>query len=296
MDLARLKEDASHGSCLFHVKIYNMFFYNDFLFVDFHWHDEYEFLILINGSAKVQIETAEYEMKPGDVIFVNKKEIHAIRKEDGQFCEMYAIVVHQELINSFANDSIQLKYLMPLEEKERLVQTHIHGKLDWERDVYSHLCQIIEADKSRHFCYELFIKSRFMMIFYNLLAHSDVGGKKSSFVDINNLERLKIIIKYIRENYGSKITIKEMAGNINMSEGHFCRFFKEITKKTPIEYLNHYRINEARARLTRTDNKILNIAMDVGFENFSYFIKTFKKITGVTPSNYRKEFFECLDN
>lgn len=75
-----------------------------------------------------------------------------------------------------------------------------------------------------------------------------------------------------------------------MSEGHFCRTFKLITFKTPIDYLNYYRTTKAQDLLIRSNKKVLEICMDVGFNNLSYFINIFKKNTGYTPSAFKKNF------
>jgi AraC-like DNA-binding protein len=75
-----------------------------------------------------------------------------------------------------------------------------------------------------------------------------------------------------------------------MSEGQFNRFFKAMTRTTPIEYLNAYRIKRAGEYLAMSDKKISAIAMDVGFDNLSYFIKVFRQTMKCTPSEYRKEY------
>jgi predicted Rossmann fold flavoprotein len=71
-------------------------------------------------------------------------------------------------------------------------------------------------------------------------------------------------------------------------EGHFCRFFKRLVRKTPVEYINYYRVNRAVKLLENEDAKIIEIAMDVGFDSFSYFISMFKRYMKCTPSQYRK--------
>jgi AraC-like DNA-binding protein len=75
-----------------------------------------------------------------------------------------------------------------------------------------------------------------------------------------------------------------------MSEGHFCRIFKSITFKTPVDYLNYYRTTKAQDMLLNSNKKVLEVSMDVGFNNLSYFINIFKKNTGYTPSLFRKKF------
>ncbi|HEX3037443.1 MAG TPA: helix-turn-helix transcriptional regulator [Oscillospiraceae bacterium] len=83
-------------------------------------------------------------------------------------------------------------------------------------------------------------------------------------------------------------TIQLLAERINVSQGHFCRLFKQYTMKTPIQYMNHYRLSKAMEFLQTTNRKILDIALDTGFSSLSYFINVFQKNIGCTPSAYRK--------
>ena len=93
----------------------------------------------------------------------------------------------------------------------------------------------------------------------------------------------------MRSNYDSQITLDDMAEAAGMSPKYFCYFFKEMTAKTPIEYLNLYRIEKASRKLINSDTSVTDIAYSCGFNDLSYFIKTFKHIKGKTPAKFRKE-------
>ena len=85
-----------------------------------------------------------------------------------------------------------------------------------------------------------------------------------------------------------EITLDDMALAAGFSTKYFCSFFKELTGKTPVEYLNSYRVERACRKLLGSDLSITQIAYGSGFNDLSYFIKTFKKIKGSSPSIYRK--------
>lgn len=80
-----------------------------------------------------------------------------------------------------------------------------------------------------------------------------------------------------------------MAKQANMSQKYFCVYFKEMTRKTPIEYLILHRVECAAKKLRATDESIFDIALSCGFNDLSYFIKTFKKVKGITPAKFRKQ-------
>lgn len=101
--------------------------------------------------------------------------------------------------------------------------------------------------------------------------------------------RLKLLYRYIDENYNRKIEIEEVADLCNMTKAAFCRYFKQITHLTFIEFLNHYRINEAK-RLLLLDRNVSETCYACGFESLSYFNRIFKKITNKNPLAFKKQF------
>ena len=105
----------------------------------------------------------------------------------------------------------------------------------------------------------------------------------------HQIENLKKVLSYINENYSSPIRLDELSSLVNLSTQYFCRYFKENIGKTATEYINEIRIEKAAASLLETNDKIITIAQDAGFDNIGYFIRRFRQAKGVTPSEYRKE-------
>lgn len=100
---------------------------------------------------------------------------------------------------------------------------------------------------------------------------------------------MKLILKYIENHYMDKITISDIAKEINLSDSHFMKYFKKTMGTTFITYLNDYRLTMTQRLLLSSDDSILEIAAETGFENLSYFNRIFKKRFGQTPSEYRKK-------
>jgi AraC-like DNA-binding protein len=105
----------------------------------------------------------------------------------------------------------------------------------------------------------------------------------------HNFNKLKRAVSYIRENYDKEITLSDIAGVSGLSTKYFCAFFRNMTEKTPIEYLNMYRVERAARKLLGSDMSVTDIAYSVGFNDLSYFIKTFKTYKKCTPKAYRKK-------
>lgn len=106
-------------------------------------------------------------------------------------------------------------------------------------------------------------------------------------------ERISRAISYIEHHYKENITVEEMAKISAMSGSRFFDRFKQNVGQTPVEYLNYYRISKAIVLLlNEKDMSVENISESVGFESPSYFHRMFKRITGRTPGEYRKNPIE----
>lgn len=99
--------------------------------------------------------------------------------------------------------------------------------------------------------------------------------------------RMNKILEHIRLHYRGKIQLEEIAQLAGMTSNSFCRYFKQKTGKTLVQFVNEFRIGQACKMLSDTRASIKEICFDCGFQNFVSFHKTFKSITSTTPSSYR---------
>ena len=93
---------------------------------------------------------------------------------------------------------------------------------------------------------------------------------------------------YIRENYKEKIYVRDLASLLNLNEQYFSRFFKKAIGRSPMAYINEYRIRQSMQLLKETDLSVMEICMDCGFNNLGNFLRQFRKYTGTTPLKYKK--------
>ena len=124
------------------------------------------------------------------------------------------------------------------------------------------------------------------MLFFILTNKCAINERPKK--DYKSLEKLKLILKYIENHYMDKITIEEIANEVGLSQSHFMKYFKNTMGTSFIDYLNEYRLTMASRLLLSSDSSILAIASEVGYENLSYFNRTFKKRFAMTPREYRK--------
>ncbi|MEM6800235.1 MAG: AraC family transcriptional regulator [Bacteroidota bacterium] len=106
-------------------------------------------------------------------------------------------------------------------------------------------------------------------------------------------QRLRKIYAFVDEYYAEKIEVGQVAELCNLSKAAFCRYFKKANGNTFIEFLNQYRISQAK-RLLLSGKRVGEACYDSGFESLSYFNRTFKKIAGENPSKFRDEYVKGI--
>ena len=102
-------------------------------------------------------------------------------------------------------------------------------------------------------------------------------------------ERINSIFNFVKENYREPISLEEMADLTHMTVPSFCRYFKKVTNKTFVQFVNEYRMVHASNLLSENEMSITEICFESGFNNFSHFNKSFKVFTGMSPSEYRNQ-------
>ena len=250
-----------------------------------HWHKEVELLYVVSGRCTLRINHRLYEIQKGDFIFIPANQVHMAVGDQVHAFQFIAVVFHPDLIASFGNDVVQQNVIEPMVHWKFNVSPVFHQDSLLSDSLY----KILQTWQTREQGYELHIKTQLFVIFdhiYELI--SKYGNMESNPVDYKVTE-IKEIISYIQKNYKNDISLLTIASSFSMSKGHFCRFFKEMTGMTFIEYVNYYRINESCELLKKTDFPIRIVAEMTGYRNVSYFNRTFQKYIHMNPQEYRKQ-------
>lgn len=287
MDRGRLKEETTHGSVRFPLAVYQQEADDTFV-VKLHWHDETEIIFLKRGRFSIDINMKKYKLTGPAFVFVGAGDIHAIKGEPG--CRESAVVFDMKMLSFEYLDGVQQQIIKPLLDKSmqfpQIVDTgeEIYGVIERLYEEIFKGAQISSAAS----------RMKVKAYFYELLACLYEKGRFTNMesgedYDSDNIERVKKVLGYIQANFHRRITGKELAELLLMNEQYFCRYFKRITGKTPTMYMNEVRIEKAAEYLVETNRKIIDIAVECGYENMGYFIRRFKEQKGMSPSKYRKE-------
>lgn len=286
----KLKENVSHGDDLFPIKLYDNDAGMSYRILECHWHDETEFIYMKKGQATFYINTIPYEVRENEVLLINSKDLHMAYSLNHSQCIYESIVFNLEILNSFYLDQCQKEYIYPLLTTHYKFPVIIKGDNQGEQDIISSILMIIEYLSTKVPAYELFIKSLLFKIIALLYNNKCIDRLSYSLnnEELLQSERIRQALSYMNDHYHEYISVDQLCKEVNLSKFYFSRLFKVVTGRSPIDYLNFYRINKAILLLADKDLLISDVAIRVGFDNFSYFTKMFKDYTGLTPSKYRK--------
>jgi transcriptional regulator GlxA family with amidase domain len=101
---------------------------------------------------------------------------------------------------------------------------------------------------------------------------------------------MRTVLEHVRDNYSQPIEVKELARLLHLSVSQFERRFRKVFQISPLKHIMNVRIRAASLRLTTTNDTIASIALDCGFYDHSHFTRNFRKIMGVSPKEYRKQY------
>jgi AraC-like DNA-binding protein len=112
--------------------------------------------------------------------------------------------------------------------------------------------------------------------------------------EIKDNDRINTIFNYVKSNFQEDIPLAVIADMVSMTVPSFCRYFKKITNKTFVQFVNERRLVHASKLLTEKHMSITEVCFECGFNNFSHFNKSFRAFTGQNPSEYRKQLKTVL--
>lgn len=235
------------------------------------WHENLEIQWCTAGQGVVLLNGEKYPFKQNDIVVVNSNVIHYTVTDDrivytcliisAQFCKRFGIDYDVLEFSPFIQDAALTEQLQEL------------------IDAYSDDTAPFRVAKVNEILLRLLI----------YLAENHAVRKSSADPQVKNFNIIKATIRYIRENYNRKIGLDEISKAVFCDKFALCREFKKLTGQTVVSYTNQYRCLKAVECLTE-GYTVAQTASLCGFENLSFFTKTFKRYMGNLPSAYKNNW------
>lgn len=287
------REIKTHGTYEFPVRIshewLSMYERRTFLW---HWHTELEWTYILEGEICYQINEHVFHLKSGQGLFCSSNMLHMGKAENEHDCHYVSITTHPRILGGFENSFLAKQYLEPVQDNHAFAYVLFDGSTAWHSEILNRLRQIEALYQNRPQDFEfqtyLLLMQNWLSIWQNAWKKQELPEEKPS--ETRNLLRLKTIFNYIHAHYTEKITLQDVAKQVNICEAECCRLFKKYMKTSLFDYLLDYRIERSTAVLL--ESSVTEAAERSGFSSPAYYTKVFKERMGCTPKAYKKAAYE----
>ena len=256
--------------------------------VPWHWHDDLEVAIVTEGTAFVAIGAETHSIHAGDGFFVNSGVLHSCWTQTQADCRFHSMVFHPRLVGGGMESVFYQKYVLPVMECRTMRGMHLHVATPWQASALQAAERAWQACAQEPAYYELSVRNALSELMAIMLAHIPAPQPGPAVKGMRDAERIKGMLQFIHRQYGEQLHTAAIAESVSISESECLRCFRAVIGTTPIQYLREYRIAQAARLLMTTGERIADVAAKCGFQDVSYFTKTFREMHGCTPKEYRE--------
>lgn len=254
----------------------------------FHWHEEVQFVYILRGIVRFKIYDKEIDLKAGDCMFINQSALHQImEKED---CHYHSYIVPIRMLSFFSGSIMEERDVMAVVKHPSFTCFPMRSGDGRCRQALEALQKLdsLYFKKEVVKCSEYRISIQLARVWLELILALPEFPKS---MPVLGHERIRRLISFVHQNYDKDISLKDIAGAANISQTECQRCFRTYVQCSPYQYLMRYRLEQSAVMLKSLNRTITEIAVNVGFNSVSAYIKYFKKFYGVTPSKFRHNKF-----
>lgn len=245
-----------------------------------HIHNAIELLYVREGSYRVIVDGVEQKIEQGDLILFCSNVIHHVFAGEAPVNRYYVIKIPPAFFLSLSRREMATEYIM------RFALNRKESKNLWTREeiargeMFPILQSLIQEYEGGRYAAEVAVKLKIMEL---LLAILRDGTQNCAGFGDRSVYLIYKAMEYVREHYAEDMNEAEIARSIGMSYSHFSRSFKRTTGMTFRKYLNLTRVNRAEELLYNNRESVSEVASRCGYNSTSYFISTYRALTGKTP-------------
>ncbi len=274
-------EKETRGTFDFPIELYYVNRFHPRYEMPFHWHMECELILVLQGLFELSLDGKPLTLRAGESAFIPEGVVHGGIPRN---CVYECLVFDME---RFVSDGTVCR--RPYAE---LIGTgmHINGLFPPESVAGGTVKALFDAVKKRQIGYE-FTTTGLLWQLIGIVLREGLCSLPTEEERRNSRRamQMKNALRRIRTDYASVLTLEQLAEEASMVPQYFCRVFRQVTGRTPVDYLNYYRIECAAELLLSTQLSVTEIALQCGFNDISYFSKLFRKYKDVSANAFRKE-------
>ena len=237
----------------------------------------------------MSVGTDKYTLATGDGFFINSGILHSVTKGSTAKSQIRSVVFHPRIVGSGFDSIYWQKYIQPIISNPMLRQVYLDNSEPWHCKAINEIRTAWSTCLAEKSGYEFDIRTSLSSLILHLSQNHPQNAKRPSQKKLRDNERLKGMLLFIQQNYSNPITVSMIAESVLISESECARCFRSTMGTSPIKYLKQFRIQKAADFLLGTSDKIIDIGFSCGFQDISYFIKSFKQMYDLTPSEFQKK-------
>lgn len=285
------KELIEHGTALFPVACYH-----DNVSekpVAWHWHEELEVFVVERGTARVCVGGEAHIVRQNEGCFINTGALHGVWPMGDEVCVLQSVVFHPRLVGGSVESILWQKYLAPLLSEQAPPCVRFSASDPWHCAATGAICDAWQFCAEEPDGFEFSVRSRLSDLIFQLSKNCPAQAQKPTEKALRDGARIKQMLQFMQAHESEPLTLSQIAASAAISENECLRCFRSMLSCTPIQYLRQSRIQKAAELLVTTDRKISDIGAACGFQEMSYFAKTFREQKGCTPGEYRRRCREA---
>lgn len=258
-----------------------------------HWHYYMEILYMCEGSIRIDCDAGSYTLSEGDLFIVYPRVVHSMYPLTEGHVRYGVIKFNPVEINISNTHSPTLRALFSYTDSVEDLFLHFTADMLAPYQMASTVDRLVQEIRQKKFGYHIAINSLLVSIMVTLARVWEENGINLTGISSGNTaSSFSSILEYIDMHLNESFSVQELADRCSMSYSTFARLFKHYTGRSCQEYINYIKVCKAQDLLLFTDFPISYIASEIGFSDCSHFIKTYKKIKGITPNQQRKIGFQ----
>ncbi|MGF9699085.1 AraC family transcriptional regulator [Paenibacillus sp. MABNR03] len=253
--------------------------------IPLHWHDELQVVAILQGTALFHINDQKMVIPKGDGIFINSGTMHmAEDHSENENCIYLCLNMSPHVL---LPSDLYVKYVHPYATATNLPFLYLEGAVSWGEQILGAIGLIRKELVEQAPYYEVNVASALLNMWKLLITNGYSLEHDPS--EMNRNKRMKDMLQWIHLNYSDPIKLEDIARTGQLSRSETCRYFKQMLRTTPMQYVMDYRIQKSIELLQLSERNITEIAYDVGFNSTSYYINQFRKTMNVTPLQFRRK-------
>lgn len=254
-------------------------------------HNYLELLYLHSGEITYQVEGLFYPMNEGDLIVMSGAMPHRISRYSRAHVRVATLYFLPDLIRAHDPSGDDVEYLMPFLVQDTGFPHVVPAKTGLPAQIFDLMLRAQAELPSTSNRSRLSVRTYLKMMLVLLVNYYSTFCGSAPVLNQRqrSLERLQPIFDYIEERFAEEISVHTAAAIVNMSKSHFMRFFKQMTGHPFVAHLNQFRVAKAQRLLSTTDHSIAEVGQEVGFCNQSYFGLVFRRLTHLTPREFKAQ-------